>query len=159
MDGYPCFPIFIDLSEKHIVVVGAGTVAARRVRTLIDFTSHITVVAPDVHPDIENLEHVGKVAVLRKNYEDSDLQNADMVLAATDDSALNAHLSTQCRERGIPVNVSSDRSLCDFYFPGVIRRENVVIGVTASGTDHHEAKTVTDQIKQYLANSGPSRRE
>ena len=156
MGGYPYFPMFVDLSEKHVVVIGAGRIAARRVCTLIYFTPRITVVAPEIHPDIEELEHMGKVTVLRKRYEYSDLQESDLVLAATDDRALNARIGAQCRERGVLANVSSDRSLCDFCFPGVVRQGNVVIGVTASGTDHRKARAVTDQIKRCLADCRPS---
>ena len=153
--SYPRFPLFVDLSEKHIVVAGAGTIAARRVRTLADFTPHITVIAPEIHPDIAALERAGNVTVLRRRFEDGDLQAADMVLAATDDCALNAHIGACCRQRGIPVNVSSDRRFCSFYFPGLVRRDNVVVGVTAGGADHRQAKAVTDQIKRCLASCEP----
>ena len=55
-----------------------------------------------------------------------------------------------CRLRNIPVNASSDRTLCDFYFPGIVREDNVVVGVTTSGEDHICARRVTEQIRNLL---------
>ena len=74
-----------------------------------------------------------------------------LVLAATDDKELNSLVAELCRERGIPVNSCSDRTQCDFYFPGIARRENLVIGVTASGKDHRLAATVARQLRKWLS--------
>lgn len=150
MAEYPCFPMFIDLSAKRVVVVGAGKIAARRAAVLAQFTPHITVVAPEVHSDIEALAAAGKLRLVRRAYEMTDISGADIVLAATDDAELNATICDDCRLRGIPVNVSSDRALCDFFFPGIVREGNVVVGVTASGEDHARAKRVTGQIRNAL---------
>ena len=150
MAEYPRFPMFIDLSTKHVVVVGAGKIAARRVAVLSQFTPHITVIAPEVHPDIEALAAAGKLRLVRRAYEATDLGGADVVLAATDDAELNATICEGCRLRGIPANASSDKALCDFYFPGIVREGSVVVGVTASGEDHSRAKRVAEQIRNVL---------
>ena len=150
MAEYPRFPVFIDLSTKHVVVVGAGKIAARRVAVLTQFTPHITVIAPEVHSDIEALAAAGRLRLIRRTYETTDINDADIVLAATDDAELNATICNDCRLRDIPVNASSDRALCDYYFPGIVRKGNIVIGVTASGEDHTCAKRVTEQIRNIL---------
>ena len=150
MAEYPRFPMFIDLSTKHVVVVGAGKIAARRTAVLTQFTPHITVIAPEVHPDIEALAAAGKLRLVRRAYEATDLGGADVVLAATDDAGLNAAICEDCRLRGIPVNASSDKALCDFYFPGIVREGSIVVGVTASGEDHSRAKRVAEQIRNVL---------
>ena len=150
MAEYPRFPMFVDLSTKHVVVVGAGRIAARRVAVLSQFTPHITVIAPEVHSDIEALAVAGRLRLIRKSYEMADINGADIVLAATDRADLNARICDDCRLRDIPVNASSDRTLCDFYFPGIVREDNVVVGVTASGEDHACARRVTEQIRNAL---------
>lgn len=76
-------------------------------------------------------------------------------LAATDDAALNADIARACRQRGSPVNVSSDRALCDFYFPGVAVAGDVVAGVTASGRDHRLARQMTRRVQALLEESAP----
>jgi len=148
MADYPYFPMFVDLSNRRVLVVGAGRIAARRVRVMSQFTPNVTVVAPDVSPEVEAL--AGGLAIVRREFRPSDLDGADIVLAATDDAEMNATICDDCRLRGIPVNVSSDRTLCDFYFPGIVREGNVVVGVTASGEDHAGARHVTEQIRNVL---------
>ena len=150
MAQYPRFPLFIDLSAKRVVVVGAGRIAARRVGVLAQFTPNITVVAPEAHPDIETLASAGKVRLVRRAYEAADLDGADIALAATDDAGLNAKIRDECRLRGIPVNVSSDQTLCDFYFPGIVREGGVVVGVTANGEDHARARRVTEAVRDAV---------
>ncbi|MDO4865753.1 MAG: bifunctional precorrin-2 dehydrogenase/sirohydrochlorin ferrochelatase [Clostridia bacterium] len=150
MADYPRFPMFIDLSTRHVVVVGAGKIAARRAAALVQFTPHVTVIAPEVHPDLEALALAGRLRLVRKEYDMTDISGADMVLAATDDAELNATICDDCRLRGILANASSDRALCDFYFPGIVREGNIVVGVTASGEDHARARRVTEQIRGVL---------
>lgn len=146
------FPIFIDLSEKHIVVVGAGKIASRRVRTLLEFAGKITVVAPEISEEILAMAGKGPVQLKKRAFEEADLDGTDMVLAITDDKELNKKIGTLCKEKKIPVNTSHDKDLCDFYFPGVVQKENVVVGVTASGKDHKQAKEVTEKIREVLDN-------
>ena len=61
----PYFPMFVDLSEKKVVVVGAGTIAKRRIRTLLDFTNHLVVIAPEVHRELLEFEEAGRLTILR----------------------------------------------------------------------------------------------
>ena len=119
----PYFPVFLDLSEKRIVVVGAGTIAKRRIRTLIDFTDHLVVVAPEVNKELLDLEQQGKLTILRKKYEREDLYEASMVIAAASDSKINNDIYSACKCLGIPVNVCSNKEKCDFFFPGIARKE------------------------------------
>lgn len=147
----PWFPMFVDLTDKNILVVGAGRIAARRVRTLIQFCDHVTVVAPSIHPDIEGMN----VTLLRRPFAPDDLNGADLAVAATDDAELNAAIAGACRDRGIPVNVASDQRLCDFYFPGVAVHGDVVAGVTAGGTDHRLARRATERVREALEDIAP----
>ncbi len=116
MAEYPYFPLFIDLSEKKLVVFGAGRIARRRITVLSQFTPALTVIAPDCLPEVEDRIH------------------------------------GDCIKRGITVNVSTDRSKSDFYFPGVARKGNIVVGVTASGKDHAGARKVSEKMRELLEN-------
>ena len=150
MGEYPYFPLFVDLSKRRVVVVGGGRIAARRVGALMPFCGSVTVVAPEIAPEIEALAEGGGLHILRRGFDTADLDGAQIVLAATDDPDENDAVVRACRERAIPVNHAGDRSQSDFYFPGVVRRGDVVIGVTASGHDHAGAKRVTDGIRDWL---------
>ena len=145
------FPMFVDLTDKRVLVVGAGRIAARRAGTLVQFCHHVTVVAPVIHPDIEGMD----VTLCRRRYDPADLDGMDLAVIATDDAKLNAEIATACRERGIPVNVASDQTLCDFYFPGVAIQGDVVAGVTANGKDHRLARRATEIVREALEDITP----
>ena len=119
--------------------------------TLLDFTEHLTVIAPEIHPELLAPEAAGKLTVLRRAYVPGDPAGADLVLAATDDRAVNEEVRRECKTLGIPVNVSSEKEGNDFYFPGIARKGVLVAGVTAGGTDHAGAKRLTEVIRELLA--------
>ena len=150
MGEYPFFPMFMDLSRRRALVVGGGRIAARRVNALAQFCPDITVVAPTIHPDIAVLADRGRVKALERAFAMDDLNGADLVLACTDDPALNADIAKACRDREILVNDASDRRRCDFLFPGIARRGAVVAGVTAGGSDHALARRATEAVRECL---------
>ena len=117
MGEYPFFPVFIDLSQKKLIVFGAGRIARRRITTLSQFTPQLTVIAPDCLPEVHDV---------------------------------NNRIHDDCKKRGITVNVSTDRSKSDFYFPGIARKGDIVVGVTASGKDHAGARWVSEKMREML---------
>ena len=144
------FPMFIDLSDKNIVVAGGGNIGTRRVNTLLKFTRNIKVVAPKVTPQLLELGKTGKVELCMRPVKRSDFKEAYMVIAATSDWKLNDEIYRVCKAEGIYVNVASDRDSCDFYFPGIYMRDEIVVGVTASGLDHRKARRVREEIQKAL---------
>lgn len=149
------FPVFMDLSEKKIVVIGGGKIAQRRVETLCAFTENIWVTAPEITEELQNFAANGKIIWMKETYNPNQLQDADMVLAATDDVQCNEQIVSDCRKRGILVNTAHRKELCDFYFPAVVRRGNVVAGVTASGVSHKSAKRARQCIERALTELPP----
>ena len=150
MKNKPYFPMFIDLSDKNIVVAGGGNIATRRIKTLLKFTRNITVVATKVTQELMDLGKAGTVTLHIRPVKRSDFANAYMVIAATNDWKLNDEIYRVCKEEGIYVNVADDKSKCDFYFPGIYMKDEVVIGITASGLDHSRAKKVRLAIQEAM---------
>ena len=146
------FPLFVDLTKKSIIVIGAGKIAARRVKSLLPFVGDMKVIAPEVSSEITEMasSSEGALVIEQRPFEPSDLDGADIVLAVTNDKELNTRIGTLCNEKKILVNVSHEKELCDFYFPGVVQKDNVVIGITASGKDHSKARKVTEQIRAMM---------
>lgn len=142
--------MFIDLTEKKVVVAGAGTIAKRRIRSLLNFTNHLTVIAPEVNKELKSLEADGLLTILKRKCEMEDFYSADLVIAATNDAQINNAIYDTCRKQGILVNVCSDKQKCDFYFPGIAMKDQVVVGITASGKDHKRAKALVEQIRSIL---------
>ncbi|MBR3261857.1 MAG: bifunctional precorrin-2 dehydrogenase/sirohydrochlorin ferrochelatase [Lachnospiraceae bacterium] len=146
------FPLFVDLTKKSIIVIGAGKIAARRVKSLLPFVGDMKVIAPEVSSEITEMaaSSDGVLVIEQRPFEPSDLDDADMVLAVTNDKELNTRIGTLCNEKKILVNVSHEKVLCDFYFPGVVQKDNIVVGITASGKDHSKARKVTEQIRAMM---------
>ena len=111
--------MFVDLSDKKIVVVGGGNIATRRIKTLLQFTRNITAVAPKTTMELHELGKAGFVNLINRPVKRSDFAMAFMVIAATNDWKLNDEIYRVCKEQGIYVNVADDKSKCDFYFPGI----------------------------------------
>lgn len=145
--------MFVDLSDKNIVVVGGGNIATRRVKTLLQFTRNVTAVAPVMTPDLQELGKAGIVNAIPRAVKRSDLTMAYMVIAATNDHKLNDEIYRVCKEEGIYVNIADDRDKCDFYFPGIFMQDELVVGITASGLDHKKARRVRLAIEQAMADA------
>ncbi len=147
----PYFPMFFDISEKKVIIVGAGTIAKRRIRTLIDFTNHLTVIAPEVNKELLSLQEQGLLSIHKKKYQPEDLCGADLVIAATNDHQTNEDIYRVCKHMGIPVNVCSDKHKCDFYFPAIAKKDQLVAGISSSGSNSKQAKELTRQVNLLLA--------
>ena len=144
------FPFFMDLSEKRAVFVGGGTIALRRVRTLLPFAGEIVVYAPEFSPELERFAADGALTIEFRSYDPSVLDGADLVFACTNSDEVNDEVWAECKRRGIMVNVCSDRYKCDFYFPGVVQREGMVVGVSAGGKNHRRVRQLCARIDKLL---------
>lgn len=153
MKNKPYFPMFVDLSDKNIVVAGGGSVVMRRVKTMLSFTRNITVIAPKMTPELQEMGKAGRITAIMRPVKRSDFQSAYIVIAATNDWKLNDEIYKVCKDEGIYVNVVSDKEKCDFYFPGVVMKDELVVGITASGMDHKKAKRVREEIQKVLENN------
>lgn len=146
----PYFPLFVDLSEKRILVVGAGKIATRRVESLLDFAGSITVAAPEATERIRQLSREKKICWINGIYHKDMTEEADFVLAATDDDVCNTRIVKDCKALNIPVNACHKKELCDFYFPGIIRRENLVMGFTSGGQDHQKIREIREKTERIF---------
>lgn len=148
---HPYFPVFIDISGKRTVVIGGGSVALRRVNTLLRFGADVCLVSPSLCAGLDSLRESGKISAVLRNYEEKDLEGAELVIAATDDRTVNRKVWGDCKERKIPVNTADDHTLCDFYFPSVVMTEDVVVAVSSGGKDPGLVKAVREKIEKTLS--------
>ena len=149
------FPMFIDIEGKHILVVGAGKIALRRVQTLLQFRARIKVIAKEIPKEQKEAFHLlvseGKIVLEEKAFEESDLTEAlFLVLAATNVKKLNHEICMLCRKRKILANTATDRTDCDFYFPAVAVQEELVVGITGDGSDHRKVAETAARIRKVL---------
>lgn len=157
MGEYGYFPMFVDLSEKRVLVIGGGVIAARRIRTLLKFVKRITVIAPEINEELKELmeqDEESRICYIRKQIfeemllgeEGNPVKGMELVLTATNDRKLNAAVVKACRKEGILVNTADDKSLCDFYFPSVLEKDGVIIGLNSGGKNPGCVK----RMREYL---------
>ncbi len=144
------FPLFVNLAEKDVLVVGGGVIAKRRVSTLLDFACRITVIAEKAEPFFIEMQEEGRLRLEKKKFEELDITTPDLVIAATNDRAINEQITKICRRKHILVNVADTKAECDFYFPGIVREGELTVGITAGGRNHRLAKAATSALKTYL---------
>jgi precorrin-2 dehydrogenase/sirohydrochlorin ferrochelatase len=146
--GY--FPLFINLNEKKVLVIGGGVVAEHKVRILLNFAANITLVSPKATQNIINLKDSDKIILVPRKYQSSDIDNALLIVAATGDRQTNRKVYYDAIEKGIPVNVVDDPLLCTFLFPAVVNRGDFVVGVTTSGSYPALAKWSRERIEDIF---------
>ncbi len=144
----PLFPIALNLSQRTCVVVGGGSVAARRVRSLLEAGARVRVVAPDLDPSLVQLAADRSVELLRRPYCATDLAEAVLAVAATDDPAVNAAIVADSRDAGVICCDASSPARGDFVVPSIVRRGDLLIAVTASGTSPALAARLRDELAE-----------
>lgn len=144
------FPLYIDLERKPVIVFGGGAIATRRIRTLLPFGCKITVIAPQLKEELMQLVRENQITWLQKEYESGDCHNAYMVMACTNHRTCNHQIYEEAIKQNCLVNICDCKEECTFYFPAIATKGEVVVGITASGTDHHLAKQVAQDIRTFL---------
>ncbi len=145
------FPLFFSLQEKNILFVGGGNIAGRRIEVILPFVEHLNLITKTLTDKLRLLctAHP-EITLEEREFILADLNGRDLVFACTDDAELNGQIAAECKKRGILVNNCSRKEDCDFYFPGIVERGDVVVGVTASGKDHARAKEIKEKIGEAL---------
>ena len=143
------FPMFTDISNKTFLVVGGGSIAARRILKLREFGCKIIVVAKKISATVMDMQGE-KLIFKERAYDTTDIANMDYVIAATNDPDINAKIVWDCNREGIPVNDASNYKNCDFFFPGIVTDEEIVIGVTSSGNNHSLARKVASELRHSI---------
>lgn len=143
----PYFPMFINLENKKIIVLGGGKTALRKVNSLLYFNARIAVIAPKI---CDELKMVRGIMIHETNLTMDVLDTADIVVAATKREDINAKIAAYCNQRNIPVNVEDNQELSSFLFPGVVVRDDLVVGITTGGSSSGIAKEIRNMIDRLI---------
>lgn len=135
------------LDGKSAVVVGGGDVASRKVEDLLRAGAVVTVVAPAPCERIRTLAEERRIAGVWRAYETSDLRGAVLVIAATHDEAVNAQVSRDAQETGLPVNVVDRPALCTFTVPATLHRGDLTIAVATEGRSPAFAGILREELE------------
>lgn len=141
------FPIALHGERVTAVIVGGGAVGTRKALALADAGAQVRVVSPAVSQELENAERAGRVKIERELYRASSLDKATLVVAATDDRAINATIAVDAHSRGILVNIADFSDEGNFHTMALHRSGDVTIAVSAGGVPGAAAR-IRDAIAE-----------
>lgn len=141
------FPVFIDLKDKNVLVVGGGNIATRRVKTLLQFECVITVVSRDFTLELLDLGEQNKVELIEREFVATDLDNIFLATATTSNREVNCAIGKLASEMGIYVSVADAKEESNFYFPAIATIDTVVIAIGSNGADHSLVANIAKQIR------------
>lgn len=143
------FPMFVDMTKRECLIVGGGNVAYRKVIVMLDFGAKVTVVAEDICDELRNLtiddisneyksglytaNKENRITFIKRKFERKDCDGMEMVIAATDDNALNHEIAEYCKAKDIMVNAVDQKADCSFIFPSYIKEKNLVAAFSSGG--------------------------
>lgn len=142
------YPVYLDLSGRHCVVVGGGAVAERKVLTLLERGADVVVISPELTEGLSALAEQGKVHRIERHYQSGDLEGARLVFGATDDRPTNMAVFEEAEARGIPANVVDDPPLCSFIVPSIVSRGDLQIAISTGGASPALAKRIRVRLEE-----------
>ena len=147
----------LKVEGRPVLVVGAGTVALRKVEGLLEAGARVTVVSPEACADIERLAGEKRIELQRRPYGEADCFGMTLVMAATDDEAVNAQVAEDAGALGILVNVADRPALCTVTLPAVVRRGSLTLAVATEGKCPAFARALREELEQrYGDEYGPA---
>jgi len=143
-------PIFLNIHDKSCLVVGGGTTATRKVELLLQANAKVIVVAPDLTEQLSEWRHEGRIIHRANHFVPTDIQSCHLVIAATNDKAVNEEISKLAKGQRILVNVVDHPELCSFIMPSIIDRSPVQIAVSTGGASPVLARLLRARLESMI---------
>jgi precorrin-2 dehydrogenase/sirohydrochlorin ferrochelatase len=136
------YPILLDLRGKAVLVVGGGAVAQRKIESLLKYDASIYIVSKELTDTLKELVDIGKVRHIGEEFKEKHLEEAFLVIAATDDKDLNHRISRSAGKKGRLINAVDQPSDCSFIVPSIVKRGDLLISISTSGKSPALAKKI-----------------
>jgi len=145
------FPIFLKLTARPCLVIGAGTLAESKIESLRAAEAAVTVIAPHASPAIQDLAASGELLWIQREYKPGDLAaNTFLVVTATNVPEVNRAVYLEATSKSILCNAVDDPPFCDFYFPSVVRRGDLQIAISTAGASPALAQRLRKELNTAL---------
>ena len=141
------FSMFVQLKNKKCLVIGGGRIALRKIEVLKDFEADVTVIAPEMIPQIRQID---KIRRMFRTFMEEDFKEAELVVAATNDPKVNSEISKICMQKKIPVNAVDQKEDCSFIFPSYVKEGEVVAAFSSGGQSPMITQYLKEKIKPNL---------
>ncbi len=160
------FPMFMKLTGRQCLVVGAGRVGEPKIGGLIDTGARIHVVAIEASEQVQEWARAGKIELEMRSFADRDLDGKFLAVVATASEQLNKLIFREAEKRGVLCNVVDVPELCDFFYPAVVRRGDLQIAISTAGQSPSLAQRMRQQLErqfgpgytEWVAQLGETRR-
>jgi len=143
-------PIFLDIREQPCLLVGGGEVAARKCALLLRAGARVTVQAPSLSAAFDADLEAARVVHRAARFSDEDVKGNALVIAATDDEAVNRAVAAAAKAQRIPVNVVDQPALCSFIMPSIIDRSPVIVAVSSGGASPVLARLLRARLETLI---------
>jgi precorrin-2 dehydrogenase/sirohydrochlorin ferrochelatase len=140
------YPIFLDLKDRPVLVVGAGKVALRKTKGLLEAGARVTVVAPEWEPEFEELP----VKRIDRRFRATDMAGCALIFAATDDRMTNHRIAIAAKGKGLFANIADSVDECDFVVPARVQRGNVQVAVSTGGESPRLSAELRKKLEEVL---------
>ena len=147
------FPLFIKMDGRKVMVIGGGSVALRKIRILTDYGADIRIISGEVRDELKMLAEAGRLEWQKENLTEkhlSELDEAFLVICASNDETVNVMAADYCQKRHILVDCAKPGENSDCVFPSVVRRVNVVVGISTSGGVPALTKHLREKIEAVI---------
>ena len=141
------YPINLNINNKNCLVVGAGRVGIRKVKTLLTCGAKVTVVSNEVCDEIKDLAKSGQIELFQKPYDSMDLEKKFLVICATNNEIVNEEVAKDAHKRNLLCNIADRPKLCNFILPAIVQQEDLVITISTSGKSPAFAKFLKDKLE------------
>ena len=148
------FPIFLKTEHLRFLVVGGGNVGLEKVTTLINQNpkTHLKIVAKDIKPELQEvLEKYPHINVQQKSFEKQDLEDVDLVIVATDNTATSKEVKQEANAKSILVNAADQPDLCDFYLGSIVNKGHLKIAISTNG----KSPIIAKRLREYFVDVIP----
>jgi siroheme synthase-like protein len=140
------YPIFLNLKDRPVLVVGAGKVALPKTKGLVEAGARVTVVAPEWEPEFESLP----VRLAPRRFRASDLSGCQLVFAATDDRMTNHRVGIAAKGKGVFANIADSGPECDFLVPARVSQGTVQIAISTGGESPRLSSELRKKLEEIL---------
>ena len=147
------YPIFLQVHELNILLVGGGFVATEKLEFLLKSSpkAQVTVISPMFRPEfLELAREVETVTLIEDVYHEKYLGGKHLVIGATDNKAVNRQIRDEAKERFLLVNIADTPELCDFYLGGIVTKGNLKIAISTNGKSPTAAKRLRQLLEDVL---------
>jgi uroporphyrin-III C-methyltransferase/precorrin-2 dehydrogenase/sirohydrochlorin ferrochelatase len=144
------FPVFLDANNISALIVGGGEVASRKIELLLKSTTNITIMSETVCSGVERLINIHALTWLKHDYQPGHLSGINLVIAATDDTAVNESVYHESTPLNILTNVVDQPELCTYITPAIIDRSPMIIALSSSGSSPILVRMLREQIEKTL---------